>query len=80
MNDNSKPVNVPATLCPVCGLTAAELRDTGLMGCSACYDAFREMVTQAVRELHHSAVEPTPPPLSDRTPAHPWPTRRAGSQ
>jgi protein-arginine kinase activator protein McsA len=76
--DSTAPAGVPDRACPTCGLTAAELRDTGRMGCAACYDAFPEMVARAVEELHHSSVPAeTPPPLSDRSSAHPWPTRRA---
>lgn len=33
--------------CRVCGLTYAEASQTGLLGCSSCYDAFRSALRSA---------------------------------
>lgn len=67
----SSPLN-----CPICGLTAAELRDSGRMGCAECYRVFAAMVVQAVAVLHNVAVE-LPPSQNDAPSPNPWPTRRA---
>ena len=68
--------------CSVCGLTAAELRDTGRMGCARCYDTFADMVAQAAKELHGQDTGATaaPPPTEWSDPTSlPWPTRRAAT-
>ncbi|GAB4461480.1 MAG: hypothetical protein OHK0029_26820 [Armatimonadaceae bacterium] len=48
----------PETRCSHCGLTAAELHDTGRMGCANCYEVFAPMVRQAVAELHRVTTIP----------------------
>lgn len=62
--------------CPRCGLTEAELRTHGRMGCVHCYTVFETTVLEAARELHgvdaHASI---PPPLPPRPPL-PWPERQ----
>ena len=77
---SSSPNPLRVLACPVCGLTADALRDTGRMGCATCYDTFAVMVEQAARELHNIAPVPPPAPAPALPPdrlASPWPTRRA---
>ena len=38
--------------CPSCGLTAAELKRTGRLGCSTCYLHFASHLRTLVRRLH----------------------------
>jgi len=38
------------TPCPVCGFTAEHLRKTGRLGCSNCYEAFREMLQDVLSD------------------------------
>ncbi len=44
------------TTCSSCGMTYGSYRKTGRVGCSKCYDAFKEKITPLVQELHRSAV------------------------
>lgn len=38
--------------CPSCGLTAAQLRQTGRLGCGACYTQYDEHLRNLLRRLH----------------------------
>jgi len=42
--------------CQGCGLTYAEFRETGRLGCSECYDAFKEQLRPLLRRIHGSNV------------------------
>jgi protein arginine kinase activator len=42
--------------CRSCGLTYKEFRETGRLGCSACYDAFKEQLKLLLRRIHGSNV------------------------
>jgi len=42
--------------CPECGLTHAEFRGTGKLGCSACYEAFATELRPLLRRVHGSTV------------------------
>ena len=39
--------------CEVCGLTQADFRRTGRLGCADCYTAFAESVSVLIRGMHH---------------------------
>jgi protein arginine kinase activator len=41
--------------CDACGLSLAEFRRTGRLGCSACYGTFREELKPLVRRIHGSS-------------------------
>jgi protein arginine kinase activator len=49
--------------CPTCGLTAAQLRQTGRLGCDDCYDHFELHLRGLLRRLHggtqHMGKAPT---------------------
>lgn len=38
--------------CPECALTFAEFRQSGLLGCSKCYEAFAEKLVSLLRRAH----------------------------
>lgn len=44
--------NVPDIACPFCGLTAAEMRRNGRLGCPECYNAFSDLLSETLEELH----------------------------
>lgn len=48
--------------CPSCGMTLAEFRKTGLLGCADCYTAFREELLPTVKnvqgKLRHTGKDP----------------------
>ncbi len=39
--------------CPHCGLTFAQFKKTGQLGCSVCYDHFWEILSPWLRQFHH---------------------------
>jgi protein arginine kinase activator len=41
--------------CPACGFSLDDLRRVRRFGCSECYTAFSEEVSQLIRGLHHGA-------------------------
>ncbi len=49
--------------CPVCGLTLADFRRTGLLGCADCYSAFRRELLPTIRyvqgKLRHEGKAPS---------------------
>jgi len=51
---NSDEVASPvgSARCPVCGFSQAELKKTGRLGCSACYDAFEEALGSLLKAMH----------------------------
>ncbi|GAV24373.1 UvrB/UvrC motif-containing protein [Carboxydothermus islandicus] len=40
--------------CPVCGLTENQFINSGFLGCSQCYETFKDRVEQALRKIHGS--------------------------
>ena len=46
----------PACSCEACGLTFAEFRKSGLMGCSACYKAFESQVGPLIERAHEGGT------------------------
>ncbi len=49
--------------CANCGMSYADFRKIGRLGCSQCYEAFREQVTPLLKRIHgaphHSGKHPT---------------------
>lgn len=43
---------VAAGKCPSCGLTPAQLKQTGRLGCAACYSHFEQHLRGLLRRLH----------------------------
>lgn len=44
----------PGSACPRCGLSYAEFRRTGRLGCAACYESFRDELLPLLRRIHGS--------------------------
>lgn len=40
------------TVCPSCGMTFDNIRETGRLGCSQCYQAFEEELDPILRRIH----------------------------
>jgi len=54
---------VPASRCPSCGLTPAQLKQLGRLGCAECYTHFEQHLRNLLRRLHggthHVGKQPT---------------------
>lgn len=46
------PAETPDLRCPSCGFSLDDLRKTQRLGCSHCYDAFREELLPVLQNLH----------------------------
>lgn len=53
------------TACPVCGTTLADYARTGLLGCAACYETFREDLRPDIRRIHGKTMHTGKHPLGD---------------
>lgn len=42
--------------CPTCGRTIADVQKTGRLGCSSCYEVFRDDLNPVLRRLHGSST------------------------
>ena len=51
--------------CPVCGTTLEDYARTGLLGCAACYDVFREQMEPVILRIQGSTAHEGKSPLSD---------------
>jgi protein arginine kinase activator len=40
------------TSCPGCGLTTADFRRTGRLGCATCYEIFDDLLRPALEDMH----------------------------
>lgn len=56
-------------VCTVCGTTTSDLRESGLVGCPACYEVFRDqlesMVRRDVEKIEHLGKIPLRGPETD---------------
>ncbi len=43
-------------VCPNCGMTFEDFAHTGKIGCSVCYDTFREQLTPLLKRIHGASV------------------------
>ncbi len=43
-------------VCPNCGMSYQDFRQTGKIGCSVCYDTFRQQLEPLLRRIHGSSV------------------------
>ena len=43
-NDNYNNMDDSELSCPNCGYTLTDFKSTGLLGCSQCYDVFRDII------------------------------------
>jgi protein arginine kinase activator len=56
---SGSPENRSAASCPSCGLTFAELKKTGLVGCESCYGAFEARLTPLLQRAHDGGARHT---------------------
>jgi protein arginine kinase activator len=56
MTDIVEEVGADMAKCDQCGLTYREFKDSGRLGCSGCYNAFKEQVKPLLRRIHGSNV------------------------
>lgn len=41
-------------ICPGCGMTFGDFKESGRMGCPACYETFRDRMRPLVKKIHRS--------------------------
>jgi protein arginine kinase activator len=63
----AEEVDSDMTRCPGCGLTYSEFRDTGRLGCSQCYTAFKDQLKPLLRRIHGSNVHTGKSPHSSES-------------
>ncbi len=49
---NALPERTQATRCPFCGSTYNDIVKNGIVGCSQCYDTFRDELVPTIRRIH----------------------------
>lgn len=59
----SRPSRGSKKACPECGMTFAQFRQTGVLGCASCYDAFPEQLSMLIQRAqagstHHTGKTP----------------------
>ena len=42
--------------CPVCGISYSDFRKSGKLGCSHCYETFKNSLSQVLRQIHQNPV------------------------
>ncbi len=52
---SAKETESPALKCPNCGLTYAEFKKIGRLGCGECYNAFKKQLGPLLRKIHGSS-------------------------
>ena len=58
------------TSCPTCGETLADFRETGLLGCPDCYDAFSDQIIPVLQRSHGNTQHTGEAPAeAEETPA-----------
>lgn len=62
LNAGRETEETPQKTCPQCGLTYAEFKKTGRLGCAGCYTAFAEELKPLLQKIHgcaqHSGKKP----------------------
>ena len=68
MADVSKPtakeLETPAVKCPTCGLTYADFKKIGRLGCGECYNVFRKYLAPLLKRIHGSTQHSGKSPLN----------------
>jgi protein arginine kinase activator len=50
-----EPTKIVQQKCPNCGLTYEDFRKMGRLGCSQCYEAFKEALAPLLKRIHGSS-------------------------
>ncbi len=51
-SDSATSVSSTAESCPFCGLTFADFRETGRLGCPQCYETYQAHLQKLLRRVH----------------------------
>jgi len=51
----NKDEGIPAVKCPSCGLTYADFKKIGRLGCGQCYNVFRKYLAPLLKRIHGSS-------------------------
>jgi protein arginine kinase activator len=54
MTSMAEEIGSDVGMCGTCGLSYREFRDSGRLGCSDCYEAFKEQLKPLLRRIHGS--------------------------
>jgi protein arginine kinase activator len=65
-NKDEEPVRVTAK-CPSCGLTYADFKKIGRLGCGECYNTFRQYLAPLLKRIHGSSQHVGKGPLKGKT-------------
>ena len=53
---SQEPEEVPAKVCPSCGMTYEDFRKVGRLGCADCYPTFKRSLGSLLKRIHGSAL------------------------
>ena len=56
LEDIPDPFYEPPAPCPQCGSTIKDLKDTGKVGCTKCYETFRDYLEPYIKGIHTKTV------------------------
>jgi protein arginine kinase activator len=65
--------------CPSCGLTYADFKKIGRLGCGECYNAFRKYLAPLIKRIHGSNQHVGKNPVKAKSPAAKPARKKAGS-
>jgi len=54
MVDTPETKKTSSTACPLCGMNFGDFREKGRLGCSTCYETFKEQLMPLFRKIHGS--------------------------
>lgn len=59
--------DIPTTVCPKCQWDIKRFKETGRLGCDACYDTFKDILTEALKNMHRGTTHLGKSPRSGKT-------------
>lgn len=65
----NKDEGIPAVKCPNCGLTYADFKKIGRLGCGQCYNVFRQYLAPLLKRIHGSSQHVGKSPVRRAKPA-----------
>ena len=60
----AKELETPAVKCPTCGLSYADFKKIGRLGCGECYTVFRKYLAPLLKRIHGSTQHSGKSPLN----------------
>lgn len=48
--------HIKEDICPMCGYSFSDYANTGLLGCSKCYETFEDKIAPALKKLHGKSM------------------------